>query len=207
MNFSKADLPHIKLSLFVFTLSLVTGGSMIGLGTAYESSAINNKHAAEKQLGEARSRLGAAQNDLENMSSYATEYASLLDQKIVAVEQRLDWMEELEKLRQQHHVIDFKYTITPQQTYTPNPALEQGNFEIYLSGVNLQMDLLHEMQLIKFFASLRSDMQGKFIIDHCTLERSITGNATEPLVAENSGAQLKADCTGGWITMKNRNAS
>lgn len=206
MSFSKADLPHIKWSLLALTLSLAVGGSAIWLGAEYDSAAIKNRQAAQTQIGEARSKLRTVQNDLENISVYAMEYASLVDQKIVAGEQRLDWVEELEKLHQQHHVLGFKYTITPQQAYTPNPALDTGNLEIGLSGISLHIDLLHEMQLINFFETLRSDKKGWFIIDHCTLERSATGNAAESLAPPSIGAQLKADCSGGWITMKNRNA-
>jgi hypothetical protein len=77
-----------------------------------------------------------------------------------------------------------------------------GNFELKLSGLTLQLDLLHEIQLIKFFDALRSNIRGWFIIDHCTLERA---GATTP--GEVSTApQLKAECGGGWITMKKKGA-
>jgi hypothetical protein len=134
------------------------------------------------------------------MSIYAREYASLVDYKIIGGEQRLDWMEGLTKLRQNQLVVDFKYTIAPQQIYSPKPTLDLGNFDLYLSGLNLQLDLQHEMQLIKFFGALRSNIRGWFIIDRCTLDRTTTSNSGEV----QSLTQLKADCTGGWITMKKK---
>ncbi len=202
MSLSKSDIPHIKWSLLTFTLSLIAGGSAIWMGDAYDSAALKGRQAAQKQVIEARNKLSAAQSDLANMSTYALEYASLQQHHIIGGERRLDWMEGLEKLRQQHYVMDFKYTIAPQQPYTPNPALDAGNFEINMSGLSLQLDLLHEMQLVKFLQALRSDMKGWFIIDHCALTR--TGTAAD--TPQNIGAQLKADCAGGWITIKNRNA-
>lgn len=205
MSLSKSDLPYIQWSLLAFTFSLAVGGSAIWLGAVYESTSLKALHAAQNQVSEARNELGSSRADLENMSTYALEYASLMDRKIVGGEQRLDWMEELEKLRRQHHVIDFKYTIAPQQVFTATPALDTGDLEIYLSGVNLQIHLLHEMQLIEFFDALRTDMKGGFIIDHCMLERA-AAKAEEAAATQHVDAQLKADCAGGWITLKNRSA-
>ncbi len=202
MNLDKSDLTHIKWSLLAFTLSVAIGGSVIWLSATYKSAALKAREAAQKQVSEAANMLSATRSDLKNMSTYALEYASLVERRIIGGEQRLDWIEELEKLRRQHHVIDFKYTIAPQQPYMPTPTLNTGDLEINLSGLSLQIDLLHEMQLIEFFEALRSDLKGWFVVDHCTL----TANTTETPSPPNIGAQLKADCAGGWITLKNRNA-
>jgi hypothetical protein len=200
MIFSKSDFPLLKWSLLACTLSLLVSVVAIWFSTDYVEQSLKARQQAQLHLIEARKELGDAQSDLENMSIYAREYASLVDYKIIGGEQRLDWMEGLAKMRSGQHVIDFKYTIVPQQTYTPNPTLDLGNFELKLSGLNLQLDLLHEIQLIKFFDALRSNIRGWFIIDHCTLERA---GATTP--GEVSTApQLKAECGGGWITMKKK---
>ena len=131
---------------------------------------------------------------------FRSEYGTLLQRKIIGNDQRLDWIEGLEKIHQQQRVLDFKYAIAPQQPYTPAPPLDSGNFELNLSNMTLQLDLLHEGQLITFFDTLRTDIKGWFIIDHCSLERS----AAAP--ENGTVSQLKAECTGGWLTLKNRNA-
>lgn len=206
MSFSKTDLPHIQWSLIAFCLSLTLGASAIWLSAEYVDHSLKDRQAAQKQLGEARNKLNAAQSDLENMSTYALEYASLVEHKIIGGEQRLDWMEGLEKLHTQNHVLDFKYTIAPQLPYTANPPIESGNFDISLSGLSLEMDLLHDGQLIKFFEALRTSMQGWFIIDHCSLERTGISNNAEISATPGLSAQLKANCVGGWVTLKNRTA-
>lgn len=201
MNFTQHDLLNLRWGLLAFILSLILGGGAMWLSSEYVSSSLKDRQSAQKQVVEARSKLSATQSDLENMSTYALEYTALLNNKIVGGENRLDWIEGLEKIRQQHRVLDFKYTISPQQPYAPNPALDTGSFEIKQSNVNLQLDLLHEGQLIDFFELLRNDIKGWFIIDHCSLARTgANGNMTD------ATSNIKADCTGSWITMKNRNA-
>lgn len=203
MTFSKADLPHIKWSLTVFLSTLAVCASAAVLSTNFVSHAQQKYLATQRQLVEAHSRLAAAQDDRENMATYAREYATLLDKKIIGSDQRLDWIEGLEKIRQKNIVTEFKYTITPQQIYAPAPPLNTGNFDLNLSGMILQFELLHEGQLINFFDAMRKEIYGRFILDQCTLERNVTAPASN---TSSAPPQLSAECSGGWLTLKNRGA-
>jgi hypothetical protein len=197
MNFSKADLQDLKWSLGALVLGLALSSGLVSLSNSYLEQSLKDRVAAQKRLAEARAQLGAAENDQENMTDYALEYNALVAQKIIGNEQRLDWMEGLEKLREQGSVLDFKYAIAPQQGYVPNPPLDTGNFQLNRSGMTLQIDLLHEEQLLRLVADMRKGLNGWFILDGCSLSR--TGAADELV-------PLKAECTGGWLTMKNKSA-
>lgn len=196
MTFSQADLPHIKLSLLTLIVTLVLGGSAVFISQKFATDAKKASLSAQQQLNDARTKLKAAQDDQENMATYTKEYSAIHHREIIGDEQRLNLIENLETLRQRNRVLDFKYAIAPQQPYKPATAVDSGNFDLKLSAMTLQLELLHEGQLINFFDSLRRDVNGWFILDKCTLDRS-----------SGATAQLKADCAGGWLTLKNRNAS
>lgn len=198
MSFSAADIPEIKWSLLTFAASIAVAAGLINYSQSYQHQAQQDRQTAQRQLAEARSQLLAAQSDLENMATYRQEYQTLETQKVIGNEQRLDWMEGLEKIRQQGVVLDFKYSIAPQHAYVPNPPLDTGNFALNTSPMTLQTDLLHEEQLLHLFTALHSQMQGWFMLERCSLTAADTQGA-------NPGP-LKADCAGGWLTMKNRNA-
>lgn len=195
MTFSQSDLPYIKWSLLTFLLTLALGGSAVFFSQSYAHNAQIAKRTVQQQLTEARSKLNAARDDHENMATYTKEYSAIQRREIIGDEQRLNLIEELETLHKRNRVLDFKYAIAPQQPYKPAPALDSGSFDLRLSPMTLQMELLHEGQFINFFDSLRRDINGWFMLDHCALER-VSGSA----------AQLKADCAGGWLTLKSRNA-
>jgi hypothetical protein len=197
MSFSQEDLPHIKASLTTFLIVVAIGGGAVLYSQKYASDALKAKLNVQQQLTDARNKLQAARTDQENMANYTKEYSAIQRREIVGEEQRLNLIEGLELLRKRNRVIDFKYSITPQQAYKTPTGLDAGNFDLKLSTMSLQLELLHEGQLINFYDTLRRDMKGWFILNKCTLERS--GGTTT--------AQLKADCSGGWLTMKNRNAS
>lgn len=197
MTFSRADFPHLKWRLLTFLSALCASGLALVSSGNLVAQTQREQQTAQRQLHETRSQLAAANEDRENMQAYTLEYGELLKRNIIGDGQRLDWIEGLEKIRKQHRVLDFKYTIAPQHLYTPPPTpgkepLDSGNFELNMSDMTLQFELLHEEQLMDFFDVLRTDTMGWFILDHCALERS---------AAPNAAPQLKAACTGGWLTL------
>lgn len=205
MTFSSSDLPHLKSSLIIFLCVLSGGVAALIFSQNHVASTQHRLQAAQRELNEAQrkladahTRLAAVQDDRQYMATYAMEYARLVDRKIIGTEQRLDWVEGLDSLRRQGRVLNATYTISPQRPYTPVPPLENGNFDLNLSPISLRLDLLHEGQLISFFDALRSDMKGWLMLDHCALARS--GAA----FADSGAAQLTAECSGGWLTLKNR---
>ena len=193
MTFSQADLPHIKWSLLTFILTVALGGSLVLFSQKYAKDAQLAMRSAKQQQNDARDKLSAAHQDKENMSTYMKEFSAIQKRDVIGDEQRLNLIEGLETLRKRSRVLDFKYAISPQQPYKPLVPLVTGNFDLKLSPMTLKMDLLHEGQMINFFDNLRRDMNGWFILEKCTLERSTSAEA-----------QLKADCAGGWLTLKNR---
>jgi len=195
MSFSQSDIPHIKWSLITFLVTLAIGSSMVIIAQKYANQTHRSVRSAQQQLTEARSKLNAARDDQENMSTYTKEYSAIQNRGVIGDEQRLNLIEGLDELRGRNVVVDLKYEISPQQAYKPLTTLNTGNFELKYSPMKLQIELMHEGQLIRFFENLRRDINGWFILEQCSLEHSTLPNA-----------QLKADCSGGWLTLKNRNA-
>jgi hypothetical protein len=198
MSFSTDDLGEIKWSLLACLLSAGIAVGLINYSATIQQQSLKDLQLAQRQLNTARDQLLTAQNDQENMASYQMEYDALVVQKVIGSEQRLDWIEGLEMLRKQSLLPDFKYTIAPQSTYAPKPPLNAGNFALSISPMSMELDLLHEGQLLRFFEALSRQMPGWFLLDKCALSRADS--------AQNGGVMLQAQCSGGWFTMKNRNA-
>lgn len=207
MTFSKSDFPHIKWSLLTFLFVLCAGGAAIVASENFVARSQRDQRDARRQLSEARSQLATAEQDQENMKTYTLKYGDLLERNIIGSDQRLDWIEGMDKLHKQNLVLGFKYTIAPQKSYTPTPPLDSGNFQLNLSDMALQFELLHEEQLTAFFNALNTGIKGWFILDHCTLERiAAAPDANNDFLASRTTPRLKAECTGGWLTLKNRNS-
>ena len=201
MKFSKSDFMLMRWSILAVCVSVLASVIVLYGSGEYAKKAQNDKLNAQNMLNDARNRLTTAYQDENNITIYANEYGALIGNKIIGDDQRLDWMEGLEKIRQQNLVLNFHYSIAPQKKYDLQPPIESGNFDIHYSEMKLQFDLLHEAQLLRFFEALRANIKGWYQLNGCTLQR----NAAIPGFGENGEPQIKAECGGGWITLKNRN--
>jgi hypothetical protein len=202
MKFSSSDFHLMRWSLMVVCSSILLSCVIAYSSNEYADFTQKNRRTAQSQMNDARNRLTMARQDQENLSVFSREYDILEKNKIIGDEHRLDWMEGLEKLRDQNLVIDFRYNIAPQKIYAPQPAMDSGNFNVNYSEMKLQFNLLHEAQLLSFFDAMRRQSNGRFQLESCTMQRV----ATEEESANAAGTHIKAECNGGWITLKNRNA-
>lgn len=204
MKFSASDFPLIRWSILAICVSSLVSAIALYSSGGYAEKSLSQWRNAQAKLNDARSRLSAAHQDRQNMDTYAIEYGALIDNKIIGDDQRLDWIEGLEKIRQQNLVTDFSYAIAPQKIYTPQPPVDSGNFDIRYSEMKLQIDLLHEEQLADFFKALGSLVKGWYQLEGCTLQRTSQVDVED--ANSTATAHIRAECSGGWITLRNRNA-
>lgn len=204
MKLSRSDFHLMRWSVLAVCASALIGAIILYSSGEYAQSARNERRNAQNMLDDARNRLAGALQDQENMAIYAGEYGALLERNIIGDDQRLDWMEGLENIRRKNLVTDFRYSIAPQKAFVSQPPIDSGNFDIHYSEMKLQFDLLHEGQLLNFFDALRTNIKGQYQLEGCSLQRSVAAidkDHDTPAAA----AYLKAECSGGWITLKNRN--
>ena len=204
MKFSSSDFQLMRLSFAAIGASVLLSGAILYTSIKYADYTLKNRRIAQSQMNNARNHLAMARQDRDNLSDYSKEYDKLEANEIIGDDHRLDWMEGLEKLRRQNLVIDFRYNIAPQKNYAPQPALDSGDFVIHYSEMRLQFDLLHEGQLLNFFNELNRKIKGHYQLDGCKLAR-VAGNGDSDS-GPGAGTNIKAECSGGWITLKNRNS-
>lgn len=199
MKITKSDFTVMRSSLITLTIAICCSLLLIYFSDRQASIAERNWSTAQQRLSTAKNELNNARWDYENLFKYQDEYAASLDRNLIGEEPRLDWVESLERLRQQGLVSDMHYNIGPQKTYTPQMPIDSGNFDIKYSEMKLQLDLLHEGQLIDYFDALRTQIKGWYQLDECNIVRTNSDK-------QNVAIQLRAECSGGWITLKNRSA-
>ncbi len=196
MKLSTSDILLLRWSLLALGLTAGIAFGILYASAQYAERTLSELASARLRHNETRNRLAVAAEDRNNLSVNAGAYGALEERRIIGDGDRLGWFEGLEKLRQQHLVTDFHYLISPQKSF-PGRAPVQGNFDIRYSEMKLQFDLLHEGQLLNFLGALHNQVNGWYQLEGCSLHRaSVDGT--------NAGASLKAECAGGWITLKNR---
>ena len=114
---------------------------------------------------------------------------------MIGEEQRLDWVELLEEIRDKRRLLDLRYDIAPQR---PLDADASGDFVFSVSSMKVQMKLLHEEDLTRLLGDLRQQAKALIRVKGCNVERLPSA------LAERAGdwANLQADCDIDWLTLR-----
>jgi hypothetical protein len=194
MKPGRDELILLRWNVLALCMTILMGGGLSYIAGARNHQSLTALNNAQTTLDRARARLQNARTEQENLNRYAESFSALKQRGIFGEELRLNWLEDMNALRRQSLVPNFRYTIAPQTLYTPLIPVEAGNFELHYSPMKLELELLHEGQLLNFFAALREQVSGWYQLESCTLKRVQLDNETP----------LQAECGGGWITLKNR---
>jgi hypothetical protein len=93
------------------------------------------------------------------------------DQGYIGPEKRLDWIETLARIKTSRRIFRLDYEFAPQRpadaAILPGGAAA-GGFEIMASQMKLQLQLLHEGELLAFMAELRESVQALIQVRSCT---------------------------------------
>lgn len=171
------------------------GGMLLYFAHQGKEGAELARLAAVTLRGEAEARLQRVRNEENEIRQDSLLFYQLQERGVIGEEQRLDWVELLEEIRDKRRLLDLRYEIAPQR---PLDAGAVGNFVFLLSSMKVQMKLLHEEDLIRLLSDLRRQAKALIRIKGCNVER------LPPTVAERAGdwANLQADCEIDWLTLR-----
>jgi hypothetical protein len=200
---SKDDFKYIRWSL-VAALAMILAGAALVVGTRHleQGAGAAYRDALAKQT-ELKSRLRRARDDEQETRRNIERFDALRRGGIVGEEQRLDWVERIRSIKAARKLYDLQYEIAPRQVLDPAIAPGAGGeFEFLASTMRLQMQLLHEGDVLGFLSDLRNGGHAYLRPRSCVIER--LAKSETDLVADSAGAvpQLRADCLIDWITIR-----
>jgi hypothetical protein len=200
MKFSTKDLPHIRGLLIMLALALILGAVLIYVSDGVLTKAQQSKILADREWSEALRKLERTKNEQEDLQGYYHQYQNLVEQNVIGQERRLDWIETIEKIRNQLNIFSVKYKLEPQETLNLENNSTSNSFDLHRSNMTLDISLLHEGQLLNFFDALSEQAKGMYLLESCTLTRNDLVRQLRFI------PNLQAECTLGWITLNEKNA-
>ncbi len=102
---------------------------------------------------------------------YYRRYQRFYDLGFIGRESRLDWVETIRTISTSLELPVINYSIEPQRDVVPpvSSILGGEDIQIKVSQLQLEMDLLHEIDLLRFFDRLQSQAPGLITVDHCDI--------------------------------------
>lgn len=110
-------------------------------------------------------------NQRRLVDRYHRRYQRFHDLGFVGRESRLDWVETLRTTSNTLNVPRVSYSIEPQFEVIPpvNSVFGGDGIQLHASKVQLEMGLLHELDLLRFFDTLQTSAPGLLKVDKCEL--------------------------------------
>lgn len=194
MKLTAADWRKLRLSLVIFVLFCLGGAAL-----AYFS--LERQQQTHRLLGTARALEAQAQAKLKQVREEESEiklkaalFSNLSARGVIGEEQRLDWVELLRDIRNNRRLLDIQYEFSPQQPLGNG----QGPWSFQVSSMRLQLQLLHEDDLLNVLADLRNTAKAQVLVRSCEVSRQPRAPGDSPGLHAN----LKAQCLLDWITLR-----
>jgi len=123
------------------------------------------------------------------LDRYHWRYRELQELGFVGQERRLDWIETIRAAATSLDLPNVAYSLEPQlEVIRPvASASPNADIQIYLTRLDLELGLVHELDLLRFFERLEQEAPGLMQVDQCSLIRQ-ADLAKKPTVDANIAA-------------------
>lgn len=146
------------------------------------------------QLREAQTRMQRSGDEKTIIVKYVDEYRKLQASGFIGNEQRINWLDALRLANARTDLSGVNYEIGIQQNYPNAIDMDPGRIVLRQSIMKLDLRLLHELDLLRFFDTLRAQNTGLFHLDRCTMRRTDMSDAIR------NQPHVTASCQLAWIT-------
>jgi len=129
-------------------------------------------------------------------------YQELLQRGVIGEERRLDWVDELKRVRDDLRLYDLKYSVEARRPVDYPGVRSTADVEILASRMRLEAQLLHEGDLLALLREIRDRLSPYVVVRTCRMDRTTAGANADPRTP--IGPQLKAECQLDLITIRDR---
>ena len=195
MMFVAADLRKIQASVWAAVLMIAAAAAALYFSHGSRVSALLARERVTAEHRESDDKLRQVREEEIEIGRNSILFNKLQERGIIGGEQRLEWVELLKEIQDRRHLVELQYEILPQRLLDGKAA---SNFAFHASTMKLQLQLLHEEDLMRLISDLRSQAKALIRVRSCDLAR-LPASADEH---RDGRANLSAKCEIDWLTLR-----
>jgi hypothetical protein len=198
MKLEKQDWQRLQVTITVLVVVVI---AVLALFTLAQKFSSEQKNALQKQqnlLNSSRQRFQLSGIEKQTITEYLPQYQALINKGLVGEERRLEWVDELRKQHQLNKLFSIKYSIGLQEPYKPSFASNLGGFVLNRSIMTLDLDMLHEEDILQLTEALSKKDKEVFMLRDCEITRLNAGG----VLSNQLIANLHAKCELDWLTLR-----
>lgn len=191
------DWSILRGALIIFVV-VVTVSAAIGITGYYFRSAMQQEYSqAQASFNRISSRYLRVDEQEILIQDYYPEFLDLYQQGIIGPERRLDWLESIQQVSDNLEIPGLRYEIESQQESKRDWPFSTGKFRIYSSNMKLNLDMMHELDLLRLVDRLDRVGGGFFSLTDCQISRR-----SMDMDVSMDSANVNAACNLQWYSLK-----
>ncbi|TAK66697.1 MAG: hypothetical protein EPO19_13300 [Betaproteobacteria bacterium] len=196
MKLGASDLKRLRLPMAACAALAVAGVGCYFAADNYLRETKKLGAATSAQRAEVQARLASANEEEREIKANLQEYKALAARGVIGEEKRLDWIDALTAIKNERRLFNIGYSIEPQKELDYPGLAPTGGVHFVSSRVKIDIQLLHEEDLLNFIDDLNK--RGKLYLSPRSCEVKRTDRSSGTVLAP----RLQANCVFDLITIR-----
>lgn len=192
----------IKKALITFVIILLSMISMVTASDVYRSNASDKNTRSLAEMRSWNNKIEEANKNNQILVQHEDTFKKLKDNFVIGDENRLSWVEVVQKVADSRKIASVKYDIASQVLLDKNSSgNEYAGIDVFKSVMSLEMKFIHEGDLFVMLNALRREAKGLVAVDKCEVEL-INKDVNDGIIGQNKTDNMRAYCELSWYTLK-----
>lgn len=190
-----------RYNLFLASLVVVVTALIIS-AIFYQSyqSKLERYNQLNKKLSIESKRFTKLDDKSRMIAEYQERFNRYMPVDRYEKENRLYWLDALEKIRFKYKIPKLSYSIGIRKKYDyKDGVINDRGLNVFVSDIKLTMSLMHEADLVSITNNLKKIKDSVHVISSCRLRRIA---ATSRISTSFSSPNIEAICNVRWYTFK-----
>ena len=196
MKLGASDLKRLRLPMAACAVLALAGAACYFAAADYLQETKKLGAATSAQRAEVQTRLASANEEEREIKANLQQYQALAARGIVGKEKRLDWIDTITAIKNERRLFSIGYSIEPQKELDYPGFAPGGGVKFVFSRVKIEIQLLHEEDLLNFIDDLAKRGRSYLSVRSCDLQRTERGGGT------TLAPRLQAACVFDLITIR-----
>jgi ribosomal protein L20 len=190
------DRSELKVPVLRLLAVLAVAAALVWLSDSFKTSRQMELERARGELSQVRSEYRLALEAGDIIKSSQQRYRDLQLRNFIGDEPRLLWIESLRNSGAERKLYNVQYSLRRQQPLMLEGFDSTEHYQVYASPMRLHLELAHEADLVRFFASLNKEQPAVYQVRGCNLAPMFDAKG----VAMDR-ANVSVDCELLWFTV------
>jgi len=195
------EIHHVELRSPALALlgALLLSAALVWASDVFRDTRERHLDTARSDLDTVRTNYRRAIEADNILRTSQQRYRELQQRGFIGDEPRLLWIESMRNSGRANRLYNLQYSLKQQRPLTLSDLDYTEYYQLYTSPMSVQLELTHEVDLIRFFAELDHERPAIYRLRGCALKPMFEAES----IAFDK-ANVAATCNISWYTVKRR---